>query len=203
LNLAWYEKKTGSILSKKGHVVVHPNYDWAAATLDAYDETLSCPVETKHVGGWEKTDVIIQRYMPQMHWQMECTNSAKCAISIIQGAAEPYIEYVNYNKDYADELMARAHRFMNHVWNMTAPVVIEPAPVYLPIDKMREVNAYGNNEFAAMASQWIANKKGAKDFEEAQAKLKEMMPHDARRMFGYFIQLKRTKGGTIRISALD
>jgi len=203
LNLDWYEKKTGNILVNRGAVVVHPDYGWAAATLDGFDNVLACPVETKHVGGWEKTDTIIQRYMPQMHWQMECTATKQCAISIIAGAAEPYIEYINYNRDYADELMARANRFMTHVWDMTEPVVIEPAPVYLPHDKMIEVNFSGNNHYAAMASQWIANKKGAKDFDEAQAALKEMMPHDARRIYGHFLQIKRAKNGSIRITPLD
>ena len=204
LNLRWYSKRTGNILTRQGDVVIHPDYDWAAATLDGYDDVLGCPVETKMVGGWEKTETIIQRYMPQLQWQCEVTQSKQCAISIIAGAAEPYIEYIKYDKDYADELMARAHRFMNHVWMMTPPVVIEKAvPVYVAHDKMREINAYGNNTFASMASQYIDNKKSAADFKEAEAKLKEMMPPDVRRMFGYFIQLKRAKNGTIRISALD
>src|SRR5882724_1067158 len=121
LNLNWFERKTGHILTKRGDVIVHPAYEWAACTLDGYCETIQCPVEAKHCGGYEKIETIIQRYMPQLHWAMECTNTKQCAISIIQGAAEPYIEYVNYDKDYADELMARAHRFMNHVLMMTEP----------------------------------------------------------------------------------
>src|SRR5882762_4024746 len=204
MNLAWYEKKTGHVLVRRGDVVIHPDYDWAAATLDGFDHICGCPVEAKHVNGFDKLDNVIQRYMPQLTWQMECTNTKQCAISIIQGAAEPYIEYINYDKDYADELMARAHRFMNHVWMMTPPVVIEKAvPVYVAHDKMREINAYGNNTFAAMASQYIDNKKGAADFKEAEAKLKEMMRSEERRVYGYFIQLKRAKNGTVRISALD
>lgn len=201
LNLDWYEKKTGRILERRGVVVPHPDLSWAAATLDGYDSELRCPVETKHVGGWEKTDTIVQRYMPQMHWQMECTGSKQCAISIIAGAAEPYVEYVNYDKDYADELMARGLRFMEHVWNMTEPVVVEPAPVYLPPDKMREINAVGDNRFALLASQWLANKKASKDFDEAVDGLKEKLPHDARRIFGYGVQVKRAKNGSVRISA--
>ena len=203
LNLAWYEKKTGNVLTRQGEVVSHPDYEWAAAPLDGYDSVVGCPVETKHVGGWEKTDTVIQRYMPQLHWQMECTKSDKCAISIIQGAQEPYVEYINYNKEYADELMSRALRFMEHVWAMTEPVTVEPAPVYLPHDKLREINVVGNKEFASLASQWIANKKGAKDFEEAKTKLKEMLPYDAKRIFGYFIEVKRSKNGSITIKPCD
>lgn len=203
LNLDWYEKKKGVVLERRGAVVVHPDYDWAAATLDGYDPVSGCPVETKHVSGWEKTDTIVQRYMPQMHWQMECTKSRQCAISIIAGAAEPYVEYINYDKDYADELMARAHRFMNHVWMMTEPVHIEQAPVYTPVEHMRELNLTTNNAYADAAQRWIANKKGAADFKKADEEIKEMVPPDVKRIYGHFLQAKRAKNGSIRITAFD
>jgi hypothetical protein len=141
--------------------------------------------------------------MPQMHWQMECTKSDKCAISIIQGAQEPYVEYINYNKEYADELMARAHRFMNHVWAMSEPVIVEPAPVYLPYDGMKELNLTTNNAYADAAAKWIANKKGAKEFKEADETIKGLVPHDCKRIYGHFLQAKRARNGSIRITALD
>src|SRR5665213_1707519 len=47
LNLDWYEKRTGSPLSKRGEVIIHPSHQWAAATLDAWDDNLSAPVECK------------------------------------------------------------------------------------------------------------------------------------------------------------
>jgi len=203
LNLRWYSKKTGNSLSKKGDVIVHPDYDWAAATLDAYDDILQCPVEAKCVGGWEKTDTVIQRYMPQLQWQCEVMQSKQCAISIIAGAAEPYVEYVNYDKDYADELMARAHRFMNHVWMMTEPVVIEPAPVYVPFEHMRELNLTTNNAYAEAADDWLLNKGAAAKFTKAADDIKGMVPADVKRIFGRGLQAKRSKNGSIRITALD
>lgn len=202
LNLDWYEKKTGRTLTRRGDVVVHPDYDWAAATLDGYDAVLGGPVETKHVGGWEKTETVIQRYMPQLHWQMEVTKSHQCAISIIQGAAEPYIEVIPFDKTYADELMSRAHRFMQHVTLMTAPVTIEPPQLSPTYTAMREVNMAGNNTFADAATEWISNKKAAKDFKDAEKTLKEMLPHDAKRAFGYFINVTRAKNGAVSIKPL-
>src|SRR5262245_43762424 len=69
LNLDWYEMKRNP-LSRRGEVVVHPRYDWAACTLDAWDDTLCCPVEAKHVGGREPFEVVVDRYQPQMQWLM-------------------------------------------------------------------------------------------------------------------------------------
>lgn len=204
LNLDWYARKTGHDVVCRGHVRVHRDYDWAAATLDALDPTIPCPIECKHVGGWEKTETVIQRYMPQMHWQMECTNTRKCAISIIQGAAEPYIEYINYDQAYADELMARGLKFMQHVWNMTEPVVLDQAaPVYMPHDQLREINALGDNRFAQLASQWLDNKKANAEFDEAVKGLKEKLPYDGKRIYGYGVQVKRAKNGSLRISTIE
>jgi predicted phage-related endonuclease len=203
LNLDWYEKKHGVSLTRRGEVVIHPDHDWAAATLDGFDPVLLCPVETKHVGGWEKTETIIQRYFPQMTWQMECTKSNKCAISIIAGAAEPYVEYVNYDKDYADELMARANRFMNHVWMMTEPVIIEPAPIYVPHEQMRELNLTTNNAYAEAADDWLLNRGHAEKFAKSVEAIKGMVPADVRRIYGRGLQAKRAKNGSIRITPLD
>ena len=98
LNLDWYERTTGRILSKRGDVVVHPDYDWAAATLDAFDTLIPGPVEAKHTSGFEKFDVVLQRYQPQIHWQMEVTQTRKCALSVIQGGRQPTVEIIDYER---------------------------------------------------------------------------------------------------------
>ena len=38
LNLDWYELRTGKKVIRRGEVVVHPEYEWAAATLDGWIE---------------------------------------------------------------------------------------------------------------------------------------------------------------------
>src|SRR5690606_3259307 len=131
LNLDWYERRTGKTLSRRGDVVVHPKREWAACTLDAWDDALACPVECKHVGGFEKTPVVLERYAPQAHWQMIVTGAKQCVFSIIEGAREPIIETVSLDADYAAELWRRAEQFMECVFNLTPPVVA--APVAAPV----------------------------------------------------------------------
>lgn len=36
LNLDWFELKTGKSVTRRGEVVVHPEYEWAACTLDGW-----------------------------------------------------------------------------------------------------------------------------------------------------------------------
>jgi predicted phage-related endonuclease len=106
LNLDWFEMKNGT-LSRRGDVIVHKKYTWAAATLDGWYDDLGCPVECKHVGGREPLEIIIDRYQPQMQWQMEVTGASQCALSVIMGAAEPVVEFIDRDADYAAEMVKR------------------------------------------------------------------------------------------------
>lgn len=200
LNLDWYEKKKGRILTRRGEVVVHPDYQWAAATLDGFDEVLQAPVETKHNNGFEKYEEVVQRYIPQMTWQMECTQTKQCAFSVIRGAAEPRTEIIQYDKAYADEMMVRAHKFMQHVWDLTPPVSLPPvvAPEY---SRGREYNMTGNNKWAALAAEWLANKDAAGKFEKAVKEIKEHVPSDSRKSFGHGVVVTRDKAARIHIKA--
>lgn len=198
LNLDWYERKTGKLLTRRGEVVLHPDYDWAAATLDGFDEAIPGPVECKHVGGFEKFDAVLQRYQPQLHWQMEVTGTKQCAFSVIEGARQPRIEIVDYNKDYADELMARALRLMEHVWNMTPPVELEPLELK-SVSRLIDYNMTGNNAWASAAADFLNHQKAAKSYETAVATIKGMIPHDAASATGYGIVAKRDKANRISI----
>src|SRR5262245_53229347 len=75
LQLDWYEMQ-GSPVSRRGEVVVHPDYDWAACTLDGWDEILRCPLECKHVNNRSVVEEVRDKYQPQMQWQMECTRAS-------------------------------------------------------------------------------------------------------------------------------
>ena len=70
--------------------MTHPTPTYA--TLDGWIDVLECPIECKHDGGREPLEVIVERYQPQMQWQMECTGADQCALSVIMGASEPVVQ---------------------------------------------------------------------------------------------------------------
>ena len=97
LNLAWYERKTGRPVTRLGKVVVSPERNWAAATLDGWDDGHSdgqAVIEAKHTGGFEPLETIVARCMPQLHWQMYCCGNRLAILSVIQGAREPVLEEI-------------------------------------------------------------------------------------------------------------
>ena len=200
LNLDWYEQN-GSPLSRRGEVVVHPTLPWAAATLDAWDDTLGCPVETKHVGGREPLEVIIERYQPQMQWQMECTGAKQCALSVIMGANAPIVEYIERDADYAGEMVRRGAQFMACVAARRPPVALEP--VAAPIDATKVFDMTGNNSWAAHAATWRDNKAAAELCKDAEKTLKAIVPAEAKKCHGHDIQITRDRAGRLSLREIS
>lgn len=197
LNLDWYERRTERLLSRVGEVVIDPTYSWMAATLDGWDIELACPVECKHVGGFEKTTAIIERYYPQAHWQMMVTRADKCIFSIIEGAREPIIETVEYDQEYAKELFRRATDFMRCVTTLTPPFI--PDPVAAPIKAEKTYDLTGNNEWASEAVTWVTTRQAAKDNAASDKAIKALVPADAAKCSGHGITVSRNKAGSLSI----
>lgn len=197
LQLDWYERKTGRSLSKRGDVIVHPTINWAAATLDAFDDELSAPVEAKHVGGHEKIETVLARYTPQAHWQMIVTGASKCVFTVIEGAREPVIEVVERDEAYAAELLKRATAFMEHVFDLTPPVVLPP--IEPPVKAVKIYDFTGQNQWTSEAVTWATNRQAAKDFAAAEKILKGLIPADAAKVFGAGLEAKRDRAGRISL----
>lgn len=195
LNLDWFARKHGAI-ADIGKVVIHESGDYAA-TLDAWSVALACPVECKHVGGFEDLETIIARYQPQMHWQMIITQATRCALSVIMGAKEPVVEVIEYDPAYGLEMQLRAASFMEHVKARTPPVAL-PA-VEPPVIPTREVDMTGNNEWASQADYWLRTKDYALTASDAAKELKAMMPADAMQAHGHGIRIKRDRAGRLSL----
>jgi predicted phage-related endonuclease len=197
LNLDWYTRRTGKPVTRRDEFVIHPEHDWAAATLDGWDDIIPAPIECKHVGGYEPTKTILHRYYPQAHWQMIVTGARKCVFSIIEAAREPILEVVEYDEAYAAELWERAAAFMVCVGTLTPPCALPP--VAAPVKPERIYDMTGNNEWASNAVQWITNRSAAKDFEAAAKAIKALVPADAAGCGAHGINVTRAKNGALTI----
>lgn len=200
LQLDWYERRTGRTLSRRGDVVEHPQHAWAAATLDAFDHQMEALVEAKHVGGFEPRAKVIERYMPQMHWQMIVTETKRCMFTAIEGAREPIIDEIGFDEPYALELWTRAVAFMECVVTLTPPVAAQA--VAAPVKAEKVYDFTGNNEFASEAVTWLATRQAAKDFAACEKAIKAIVPADAAKCHGHGITISRNKAGSLSIREL-
>lgn len=202
LNLDWYERKSGRLLTRRGDVVCHDDYTWAAATLDGFDDVIPGPVEAKHVGGFEPIEKVVERYQPQLQWQMEVTGSSKCILSVIEGGRVPRIVPVDRDVDYAGVLMFRALKLMECVWDMLPPVELEPVELKV-ISRLRDYNMTGNNVWAAAANDWLVHKEAAKLWEASVETIRGLVANDASSATGYGIVAKRDKANRISIKSIN
>lgn len=200
LQLDWYEHVTGKPVTRRGEVVICPQAQWAAATLDGWDDALPAPIEAKHVGGYERREVVIERYQPQMHWQMIVTGARQVLLSVIEGAKEPVVEVIPWNAEYAAELWSRAEDFMLHVANLTPPVALPV--VAAPVIPIKETCMNGNNLWADSAYNWITHRNNAKLFIASEKELKNLMEPDCKRAYGAGVQVTRDRAGRLSIKEL-
>jgi YqaJ-like viral recombinase domain len=196
LNLDWFQKKHGAVV-RRGEVARHPLIDWAAATLDGWCAPLDLPVETKHVGGREPLEKIVERYQPQMQWVMEVTGANQIALSVIFGANEPLVEMIPYAPDYVDEMKRRGEQFMDFVRRKIPPVALPP--VESPVIPVRIVDMSENNQWSTNAITWLETRQNAEDNAAAAKILKGLVPSDAKKAIGRGISITRDRAGRLSL----
>lgn len=194
-NLIWFAKKHGSV-SRVGDVVIHSAKPYAA-TLDGWSDQYKCPVECKTVGGFEKFDVVVARYQPQMQFQMYLTQAKQCALSVIEGGREPRVELIDRDDAYINIMLERADAFMKCVENMQRPVDIEPAAP--PVKPIRTYDYSTNNTWCDLANTFMNSKPAAQIHEKTKAELKDLVPADAQRVIGGGIIVERDRASRLQI----
>jgi len=197
LNLMWFEKKNNVTLAGRNVLIRSSRFNWAGATLDGWCEELKCPVECKHVGGREPIEVIIDRYQPQMQWQMMVTEAQQCAISIIAGANEPVVEFIPRDNDYIGIEIDRAAQFMTFVFNREPPIVLEPVPP--PADAKKIYDMRTDNRWMSEAGEWRETREAAQRNDDAAKILKSMVPEDAKKCVGGGVQITRDRAGRLSL----
>lgn len=202
LNIRFFEYNTGDAVTRRGEFVPHPKHDWAAVTLDGFLESKPAPLECKAVGGHEDIrQVILPRYAPQAHWQMDCTGTEQCVFSIIVAGREPIWEVVDYDEEYGAELWRRAEEFMHCVWDGRPPV--ELPPVEAPVKPEKTYDMTGSNKWASEAVTWSLTTEAYKDNLAASKALKELVPADAIKCFGHGINITRNRAGSLTVKQME
>lgn len=198
LNLEWYERMTGEMLFDQQKQITHKKFPWARVTLDAWDNNLGCPVEAKYVSGREPIEVVIDRYQPQLHWQMTITGARQCALSLIIASKHEYrCEYIEMDDEYAAELLVRAIAFWQCVQDRTPPVQLPAVPP--PVDAQKIYDMAGNNEWATYAVTWLETRAAAELNADVAKTIKTLVPADARKAHGHGVSITRSKAGTLSL----
>jgi hypothetical protein len=144
-----------------------------------------------------RISVITERYQPQMHWQMIVTGASQCALSVIMGAGEPTVDFIDKDDAYAAELMQRADAFMAVRRYADAARALAARRRAGQAEKTYDMQ--GNNAWGANAATWLSTKQAKKDCEAAEKELKAAVPADAVRCFGYGVEIRRDRAGRLSL----
>lgn len=195
--LDWHQAKTGQALTRRGEVVVHPNFPFVCCTLDAYREADGMVLDCKALGTWRKIDEACSFYLPQVIIQRDCVPGKSAGLLIVHGGTEPQEYPLMITDDYSAQVWQRVHLFWRCVEDLTPPV--EMSAIAAPVPAVKDYDMTGHNEWADHAVTWLETRKPARSFEIATKAIKKLVPADATVCFGHSIEVNRNKAGSLTI----
>lgn len=202
-NLYWYGLMTGRSVTNSGEARAHPTYPFMACTLDGLTTTndgTPAVFEAKHVNAFAKIEEVEQRYQPQVHHNMAVCGVERAVLSVFVGTLKWECTEVELDDWYLAELMDRERAFWAAVQSGEPPVSMPAVAAPVAPEKWRTVDMTGSNEWASLATDWLANRDAAKTFEKATKGIKELVADDVGEAAGHGVVAKRAKNASIRIS---
>lgn len=196
LNVRFFEHAMSAKVDRE-HLECIGDPEWRTATLDG--RLLDHIFEAKHVNQFSKIDEVVQRYMAQLHHNMDCAGVKKSWLSVFIGTFTHEIIEVEYDDFYGSLLLDRETEFWACVQEDRAPGSMPEIEAPKVPTALREVDMEGSNEWASHAADWLASKGPANTFKKADKELKSLMEDDMGLAYGHGIQIKRAKNGSLRI----
>lgn len=202
LNRYWFQKQTGMVvdLGNVGHIH-HPQHAFMRANLDG--RVGMGLFEAKHTNAFAKLEDAVAKYYPQVQHNMACAGEAVLYLSVFFGNLKWDYATIDADPAYQAELIAREAEFWAFVETDCPPpcVAAAEAPT-ISLDDMREVDAAAApfaNRFGDAAHAWADNKRAAKTFDIAAKDLKSLVEPDVKRLFGFGVEITRSKAGALTI----
>ena len=200
LNREWFARQMGCDVDQP-EFLTSDKHPFMTANLDGIAQTKEGPAvfEAKHVNAFSKSDDVIERYYPQVQHYMAVTGLPLAYLSVFVGTQKWECFSVGADKEYTTRLITREAEFWGYVERDEEPPdkPSEAAPVQ--IEKLREVDMTGSNEWASFAADWLENAAARKKFESAAKGLKGMVEKDVGLAFGHGVSVNRAKNGALTV----
>ena len=216
-NRQWFQRQTEITVVTGGcENLVHPEHDWMRANTDGFTADLSPTedpdeftaaktgiFEAKHVNQFKTLEECVSDYYAQMHHYMMVTGFYKCTLSVLFGNLRWEYHTVEFDPDYADQLMQMEQAFWQHVIDDEEPVNPAAEKKKVRLDGMK-VRSYAKSKgWSKAAATWTKNRSAVSEFKGAEKELKSMVGDDVRTAFGDGIYINKSKTGSLTIRELN
>jgi predicted phage-related endonuclease len=204
LNCAFYAHATGRAVTNRGDLCRRDDRAYMRCELDGRTHTATgedAILECKHVNAFSTIEEVVQKYMPQLHHNMHCARVGHAVLSVFIGTLKHEIYEIALDDFYLIALLDAEQEFWRCVEAKEQPAGLAVPASPVAFEKLRDADMTGNNEWASHSADWLSNKEAAKTFEKAAKSLKNRLEPDVGKASGHGISIKRSKSGSLTISA--
>ena len=181
----------------------HPDNPLHTASPDGVVEgaEVATLVECKHTNGFNNIDKVHATYYPQIQWQLYVTGYQRVILSVIYGndfSLPDSITFVERNEQYIREMVSKVNNFYEkHIINDEPIVDDVVAPKFIPLDERKDYDFSTNNEWVNHAVNYVMSKSQYDLHNSSKKELKNLIPNDAKTVFGGGVEVKVGKTGRI------
>jgi hypothetical protein len=201
----WVERTEGHEITERERWITHGTLPWCGCTLDGYREFDDAVIEAKMCGEGQKIEDIVAWYAPQVVVQMSCRQAARGYLAILYGNNKLYLEPIEVDDAYRNEMWKRIGEFQRCVEHKVPPV--EPPAPLTPPEKWRSFDLTqrplpGNWAHAMIPALalWQSTREAAKLHEQSKADIKVFLPEDAGRVTLGGITVKRARNRAVSVT---
>lgn len=195
-NRFWYEKQTGHVITNVNETRISIDYPFMGCTLDGLTYKGRAVWDAKHTSAFSSRDDVINRYKPQMFHNMICCGLQSAVLSVFYGNHKWEEIDIDYNQEYADQLLAVEKQFWDCVTKKIPPVIMVEKYTG-PVE--RKVDMTGNNAWASAAADFAKTKDSVKIHDDAKKVIKSLIEDDVKEAYGHGIIASRASNGAITI----
>jgi predicted phage-related endonuclease len=202
LNRHWYERNTGQTVECVQHRLIHPVIRWMGATLDGLIPGSGTVFEAKFMLPWSfSEEAAAEKHMAQIQHNMWVTNATGAVLSIITGGGKWIEIQMTADSLYQHLLLTAERKFWRCVENGERPRLFGVDPPRARIEAVRIVDMSASNAWAEFSNVFRRTREAY--LEHEHAKVKGLMPDDAKEAIGHGIRAKRSKSGAVSFDVLS
>src|SRR3974390_1289447 len=204
LNHRWYEKTTGEVIKDVQSWVRNPVIRGMAATLDGIVEGSGAVFEAKFMLPWSfSEEAAAEKHMAQVQHNMWVANAVEAVLSIITGGGKWVEIKISADPLYQHLLLTAERKFWRCVESGEPPRLFGVEPPRVRIAAVRIVDMSSSNAWAEFSSVFRRTRDAYLEHENAKAKLKGLVPEDAKEAAGHGVRAKRSKTGAVSFDLLS
>lgn len=157
--------------------------------------------EAKHTGMHKKMSDILELYYPQIQHYMSVMALPWAYLSVFFGNSKHEYEKIYADPIYIKALIVKETEFWNCVVNDIEPTIGKPIKIKKEewSKYTKKVSFISNNRFTELESRYNSNKESHLQFKESEQELKDMMPDDAKEIYGNNLRITRDRKGAKRV----